>query len=889
MPSIADLALRVRQQEPNQDNNDAAAFDFEPNQDYDDNDPFDHTKIEMSNVRRRVILPPAVMYQIDMEHTINKHRTVDLNITNDIKDVNERHLKYNHLDLRTSKQYNRDELVRQLEKVYNMKELKPKLHSVELHDGSTATVPVFDVKATLLNLFNNEEMMIPENFATNYDIFTGKPKTPSTKLDEIHTGNAWEPAREFYCGDDPDAFAMGLVLFYDKTHTDLFGSLAAAPLIAVPTFLNEECRNNEKFHSVLGYIPNLCHGKGKSDTQSSKDKLQDEHKCLRLVTDQLKQIEKDGGIWTEVMGRRVCVKVWIHIIAGDTSGHNNVCGHYNVSNSNCPYRHCICTLQQLSDAVAQCYLITLNDVKDLTPRELVDWSKHDIDNAFDDTPLSDQLHGKFGVTPAEMLHVCGNGVYKYQFESTKDLIGKKDSRQKQKNEFNALHQHLVLDGSRQSKRDFPRTSTRTGVLDGTKMSATERLGNLMVLLCLAHTTQGIALLRRGWQKNNIGQQDFRDCIKLQLAYEKWVNDSNEIQDVKDSVPLVEEMIVAIQQCFPRFSGNGWCIPKMHSLANMTHYMLKFGSAKNFTGQVGERVLKSVVKDVAQQTQRRAKVFAEQCALRHYENMVFAHADDNMRYQLDLNRERIRNDDTTDDRVHGKYTMTFHECNAHGKGRIDVDWEDKARDRIGIRANNKMAFAIREFAKDNGYRGQFSVSGYTSIKLETTHADGSRLFHASEFCHGDAWYDYAMIKFVDDNDCLQQSPAQLVGFFRYDMPRIPTPKLTKDEGLSLEEIEDNNLQDDTLYAVIHSSTNPYIDWDRIQTDFVVPFHLGSVKDHLYIVDVKTICDALYVFKDYGGNDSTKRFCVLPYRHWGKYFSYRIYEEEESEEDDDSEDD
>ena len=132
------------------------------------------------------------------------------------------------------------------------------------------------------------------------------------------------------------------------------------------------------------------------------------------------------------MGRRVCVKVWIHIIAGDTSGHNNVCGHYNASNSNCPYRHCICTLQQLSDALAQCYLISLDDVKDLTPRELVDWSKHDIDNAFDDTPLSDQIHGKFGVTPAEMLHVCGNGVYKYQFESTKDLIGKKDSRQKQK-------------------------------------------------------------------------------------------------------------------------------------------------------------------------------------------------------------------------------------------------------------------------------------------------------------------------------------------------------------------------------------------------------------------------------------------------------------------------
>ena len=95
---------------------------------------------------------------------------------------------------------------------------------------------------------------------------------------------------------------MGLVLFYDKTHTDLHGSLATAPLVAVPIFFNQSCRSNAAFHSMLGYIPNLTHGKGKSDDQSLRDKLQDEHNCLRLITDQLKQMQQDGGIWTEVMG-----------------------------------------------------------------------------------------------------------------------------------------------------------------------------------------------------------------------------------------------------------------------------------------------------------------------------------------------------------------------------------------------------------------------------------------------------------------------------------------------------------------------------------------------------------------------------------------------------------
>jgi hypothetical protein len=43
---------------------------------------------------------------------------------------------------------------------------------------------------------------------------------------------------------------------------------------------------------------------------------------------------------------------------------------------------------------------------------------------------------------------------------------------------------------------------------------------------------------------------------------------------------------------------------MHSLSKMTHYMKHFGKAKNFSGQVGERILKSIAKDHSTKTQRR---------------------------------------------------------------------------------------------------------------------------------------------------------------------------------------------------------------------------------------------------------------------------------------------
>jgi len=89
--------------------------------------------------------------------------------------------------------------------------------------------------------------------------------------------------------------------------------------------------------------------------------------------------------------------------------------------------------------------------------------------------------------------------------------------------------------------------------------------------------------------------------------------------------LLSRLIVQIKKCFPRIDGSGWNIPKMHSLANMLHYMQKFGSTNNFSGQIGERVLKSMVKDHAQKTQRQVNVFASQCADREYESTVSKHA------------------------------------------------------------------------------------------------------------------------------------------------------------------------------------------------------------------------------------------------------------------------
>ncbi len=55
---------------------------------------------------------------------------------------------------------------------------------------------------------------------------------------------------------------------------------------------------------------------------------------MSLITNQIIKIRNEGEFWTEVMGRRVCVKLWIHLIAGDTSGHNDIVGHMNGGHQN---------------------------------------------------------------------------------------------------------------------------------------------------------------------------------------------------------------------------------------------------------------------------------------------------------------------------------------------------------------------------------------------------------------------------------------------------------------------------------------------------------------------------------------------------------------------------
>jgi hypothetical protein len=109
--------------------------------------------------------------------------------------------------------------------------------------------------------------------------------------------------------------------------------------------------------------------------------------------------------------------------------------------------------------------------------------------------------------------------------------------------------------------------------------------------------------------------------EIYLAYERWVTEPHSRAQVHCSYKLLDELITMIKQCFSREEGWGWNLPKMHVFAKMPSNILKFGSANNFSGNIGECALKGIVKDYADKTQKRPDKFSEQCAIRKYEKNV----------------------------------------------------------------------------------------------------------------------------------------------------------------------------------------------------------------------------------------------------------------------------
>ena len=113
--------------------------------------------------------------------------------------------------------------------------LRPKFRKVRLSDDRMVTVPIFDMKSMLISMLTDPFLMSPKNFADGYDVMSGdvdQHHPSNTNYGEIHPGDAWIPARDRFCSNTGDKkMPVALIIFGDKSHTNLHGTLALTPII----------------------------------------------------------------------------------------------------------------------------------------------------------------------------------------------------------------------------------------------------------------------------------------------------------------------------------------------------------------------------------------------------------------------------------------------------------------------------------------------------------------------------------------------------------------------------------------------------------------------------------------------------------------------------------
>jgi hypothetical protein len=227
-------------------------------------------------------LPPSYQFQLDLLSTLSKHR-IDLNFHDKIIHVIKQHSSNQMLHFSSDTLQNRNLFLKIIKRNLSTAILKPKDILVNLKRGGQDNVADFNLKAMILSLILDENLMHPNNLAEGYDIFIGKGSQPDDIYGEIHTVDAWEPARQHFCGDDLCNMPLALVIFGDKSDLDLHGTLSTLPLTFTLLCFNQQSRNKSKFWRPLSFIPNLSYGATLPKNSSKPlDSVQDEHNCSKV-------------------------------------------------------------------------------------------------------------------------------------------------------------------------------------------------------------------------------------------------------------------------------------------------------------------------------------------------------------------------------------------------------------------------------------------------------------------------------------------------------------------------------------------------------------------------------------------------------------------------------
>ena len=643
-------------------------------------------------------LPPYYIALMDLLKILEGHQ-VDLKVFDSVVEWVLHHSRHDKNSVWTKEegvtQYRtRAAFIRFMSRTFHTEHLLPTMKKVEFEDGSESVVPCYDFKDMLTDLLTDEDVNREENFIrSGIDKKTWAPTNPRSDwtdddiIDDVNTGTVYHEGYELHNMKkklDPkvadEVRVVGLQFFIDKSHSDLFGSLATTPVSFTLMPYNNETRRKNAAWRTIAYIPNLDVGKGRSkgydpkrdaDKKAGKKvppkgkyslkKLDKQHRMYRVAFESMVKAYKEGGVVINIKGVRVLVRFFVGSVICDTVGANEFCCHYNSTGNakvSALCKNCKCGFEDLIAVPPRCQPITKEDViKSLTDDEHAKKvSQHPVKSAFNELPLANLEQPINDFCPFENLHVNANGLFQDVVNIIQDMIGKKTKNAAKKDELDYIFRLVAVELTRNANRDLPRITTRYGCLDATRITGSEMVGTIFILIVVFHTDWGQQLMSPYIKKapKGVTMSGLIRTMTLLLSYDRWTQDRNirrwELNWAKSALcSLMEDMQrhlpnPRIEKQKPdkkkrtrgrRFKkrafkkrakkgekgSNGWYKIKYHALWGLLKSMHQYGSATNFHGGPGEEHHKDNVKKRGHNTQKRSRSYTCQVSQRSAEAQI----------------------------------------------------------------------------------------------------------------------------------------------------------------------------------------------------------------------------------------------------------------------------
>ena len=327
--------------------------------------------------------------------------------------------KYHHKMDHSYPDKTRNKVVKDLEAMYQMENLRPRIQDMQLpNTGANIKLPLFSFGEMVRNMLSNPAIFCQENVNFDFDNPFEPPKIGGNNnmYGDVNTGSLFVDAYHRVCKDPQKDIMAGLIGFCDKSHLDLKGKLTLEPMLFTFGFFNAEFRRRPEAWFPLGYLPNMNHV---SPHAEADDKMRDYHHCLEIILSELVEYQKLGGfhwrIWQPNQKKYVDVRIHIPIlyIIGDTEGQDYLCGRKK-SPEGPQCRMCNVLLKQCDDPYTDVVLTARALIAqyrtEKNQKALDELSYKLIDDAFKDVEFADMIHGIFSGTPAECLHAVNLGM-----------------------------------------------------------------------------------------------------------------------------------------------------------------------------------------------------------------------------------------------------------------------------------------------------------------------------------------------------------------------------------------------------------------------------------------------------------------------------------------------